>query len=190
MLFRSYAYFDCGTFYVTLTVADDQGATDTIQAEVHVKAIPVSVYFSPRRLNLKSKGKWITATIRVPAGYDASMIDSGNLYLVLEDKTAIAAHSVYRHKWYRNHHSKKYRRIRKLTARFDRQALIKALDGTTGEIPLKVMGEISANQTSMEFSGAGTIKAYAKEKKRFFRQYLLKQIMRFFSRGGSKYSRH
>jgi hypothetical protein len=174
---------------VTLTVTDDKGASDTVQAEVQVKALPVTVYFWPRTLNLKSKDKWVTATLEVPAGYDARMIGPDSLYLVLEGKAEIKAHSVYLHRFYSKHYKKQYRRIRGLTVKFDRPALIQALDGATGITTLNVVGEISSNGTNMEFSGAGTITAYEKKKISFFRKYLMKQIMGFYSKGGSKYSK-
>jgi PKD repeat protein len=183
----SYVYFDSGTYYVTLTVSDDQGATDTVQAEVNVKALPVSVYFSPSKLNLKSKGKWITATILVPPGYDARGINSDNLYLVVGDDTPpIPAHKVYLDKWYRKHHKKEYRRIRTLKAKVDRQDLITALNGATGNTTLKVAGEISTNKARLEFAGTGNIEAYEKENKKSFGSYLWKQILYFFSKGKSR----
>ncbi len=194
---NSYTYYDSGTFKVTLTVTDDQGATGKVQAEVYVEALPVSVWFSPRSLNLKSKGKWITATITVPPGYDARMIDPDSLYLVLDGKAPIKAHTVYRHHFFSKHSEKEYRKIRHLTAKFDRQALIQALAGTTGEISVNVVGEIASNGSeaisssgiSLEFAGEGTIQAYEK-KKHFSGKDLMKQIMFFFSKAESKHSRH
>jgi PKD repeat protein len=191
----SYVYFDSGTYYVTLTVTDDQGATDTVQAQVYVAALSVSVHFSPSKLNLKSKDKWITATLTVPSGYDARMIDPDSLYLTPEEGEAeIKAHSVYRHGFYSKYYQKRSRKIRNLTAKFDRQALIEALNGATGKITLNVtglissnVGLISSNVPYIDFSGAGTIKAYKKERRiSSYRMYLLKQIMRFFSKGRSK----
>ena len=186
----SYVYYDSGRYYVTLTVTDDQSASASVQAEVRVEALPVKAYFSPRTLNLKSKGKWIKATIRLPAGYDARMIAPQSLFLVPEGKAGVPAYSVYRHRFYSKYHKKKYWRIRKLTVKFDRQALTRELDGATGKITLNVIGEISSNGTKMEFSGAGTIKVYEKKKISSFRKYFLKQIMRFFSKSGSKYSKY
>ncbi len=136
----SYTYYDSGTYWVTLKVTDDKGASATVQAEVQVKPMEVNVYFSPRRLNLKSKGKWITATIRVPHGYDAGMVDTESLYLLPEGKAGagIEAQSVYGHRnfwqhYFKKHHKKKYRKTRKLKVKFARQALIEALGGATGE---------------------------------------------------------
>jgi hypothetical protein len=183
----SHVYFDSDTYYVTLTVTDNQGASASAQAEVQVDPIPVDVTFSPRRLNLKSKGKWITATIRLPDGYYARMIDTSSLFLVVEGQTWIQAKS----------HKKKYRRKRKLKVKFDRQALIRALAGTTGETGLMVMGDISIDAASMghisstnvanlEFSGTGTIKAFEK-KKGSFKKDLKQKMMRLFSKGKSKH---
>ena len=189
----SYVYFDSGTYHVTLTVTDDQGATATVQAEVNVEALEVSVYFSPSKLNLKSKGRWITAILTMPAGYDVRMINPDSLYLVVKGKTEIKAHSVYGYGLYSKHYHKKYRRISKLSVKFDRQALIEALDGSTGETALTVSGLISSNVPDMisskgaymDFTGTGTIKAYEKERKiSRYTMYLMQQIMRFFFNRG------
>ncbi|MDX2501158.1 MAG: PKD domain-containing protein, partial [Deltaproteobacteria bacterium] len=185
----SHVYYDSGQYTVTLTVTDSQGATATVQAEVNVEPLKFGVYFSRSRLNLKSKGKWITATIRAPAGYDARGIDAENLYLVVSDDIApIPAHQVYLDKGYRKHHKKKYRshRIRNLKAKFDRQALIGALGDFTGITSLKVTGEISTGKARLEFAGKGNIKAFVKKKKKARRSYNWKQVLSFFSKGKSK----
>jgi len=193
----SFVYYDCGTYLVTLTVTDDQGASSTVQAEVQVKPMVVNVNFSPRRLNLKSKGKWITATIRMPRGYNAGMVDTSGLFLVVEGKTWIQAKSDNRHR-YSKKYQKKYRRKRKLKVKFDRQALIQALNGATGETGLTVMGDIAIDVSNKghisshvanaktEFSGTGTIKAFEK-KKGSFKKYLQQLIMQFFPKGKSKH---
>jgi len=185
----SHVYYDSGQYTVTLTVTDSQGATATVQAEVNVEPLKVGVYFSRGRLNLESKGKWITATIRAPAGYDARGIDAENLYLVVSDDIApIPAHQVYLDKGYRKHHKKKYRshRIRNLKAKFDRQALIGALGDFTGITSLKVTGEISTGKARLEFAGKGNIKAFVNKKKKSGRSYNWKQVLSFFSKGKSK----
>jgi hypothetical protein len=178
----SHVYYDSDTYYLTLTVVDDKGATSTVQAQVNVQALPVSVYFAPSRLNLKSKGKWVTATIRVPAGYEARAIDANNLYLVVGDE-CIKASKVYPYRWHRKRHKKKYHRIRELKAKFDRQALIAALGNTTGIASLTVSGEISTGKANLEFASACNVKVYEKEKKNSLRNYLRKQILYFFSKG-------
>ena len=186
----SYVYYDVGTYYVTLTVTDDQGATAIAQAEVYVAAIPAEVYFKPHWLNLNGKGKWLTATIRVPSGYDASQIDPDSVFIDPEGGPAISARSIHKNRYLSKNKNWRYRKNRQATVLFDRQAVIKALNGATGKTILNVVGEISSNGMDMEFSGAGTINAYEKKKISSFRKYLVKQIMRFFSKGGSKYSKY
>ncbi|MEE4263631.1 MAG: FG-GAP-like repeat-containing protein [Desulfobacteraceae bacterium] len=183
----SYVYYDSGTYQVTLTVTDDKGATAAVQAVVQVEPMVANVYFSPRRLNLESKRKWITATIRLPDGYDAGMIDTESLFLELEGKPAIPAQSVNRHRYYQNG-KLKYRRTRKLAVKFDRMALIGALDGATGETALTVSGDLYiADDAKLEFSGIGTIEAFGKQKKSYFEKYLWQKLMYWFCKAQSNH---
>ena len=186
----SYVYYDVGTYYVTLTVTDDQGATAIAQAEVYVAAIPAEVYFKPHWLNLNGQGKWLTATIRVPSGYDASQIDPDSVFIDPQGGPAISARSIHKNRYLSKNKNWRSIKKRQATVLFDRQAVIKALNGDTGKTILNVVGEISSNGMDMEFSGAGTINAYEKKKISSFRKYLVKQIMRFFSKGGSKYGKY
>ncbi len=118
------------------------------------------------------------------------MIHPDSLNLVLKegekDQAAFKAHSVYRHGFFCKYYQKRSRKIRYLRVKFDRQALIEALDGATGETILNVTGLISSNASdAVNFSGAGTIQVYEKERKiNSYRRYLMKLIMRFFSKRG------
>ena len=208
----SYVYYDSGTYIVTLKVTDGQGASTTIQAEVQVDPIEVDVRFSPSKLNLNSKGKWITATIRLPDECNPGMVVAGSLLLVPQGKSEIEAHKVYGlgkyNKYYKKykHFEKKYRRTRKskhykkymyykmrcmrankLKAKFDRQELIGALGGTTGKIPVTVMGYVATDAGDLEFAGTGTIKAFEKKKKRLSKKNLKKHILKLLSKKGSKH---
>jgi hypothetical protein len=181
----SYVYYDSGTYFVTLKVTDDQGASTTVQAKVEAVPLAATVRFSPRKLNLKSKGKWITATIRVP-GYSTGMINPDTLFLELPNEMgSIKAHVSRRDFRYNKYLKKKYHRKRKLKVKFDRQELIERLKGETGPIALTVSGEVD----SLEFAGTGTIHAFEKQKNRSFQKKHWKQIMGWFSKGKSKHDK-
>ena len=189
----SHTYYDSGTYYVTLKVTDDKGESATVQAEVLVEPITMGVRFLPSKLNLKSKGKWITATIWVPGKYNAGKIDPASLWLNLpEGKGSIQAHVSRRdHRYYKyfteyhKYFKKKYHKKRKLMVKFDRQSLITLLDGATGPIALTVSGEID----KLEIEGTGTIHAFEKGKKSAFQKKLWKQIMHWFAKGKAKHGR-
>ena len=178
----SYVYFDSGTYYVTLTVTDDQGVSASVRAEVWVEALSVKVYFSPRTLNLKSKGKWIKATIQLPDGYYTGQINPDSVYFLINNE-AIKAHSTYTHRFYASKYKQKMHwRSRELAVKLDRQAVVKALNGTTGNTKLIATGEILSDSVNLEFSGSGIIKVYTKKmKKSSFKDYFKQQIMRLFS---------
>ncbi len=57
---------------------EDRDGTVTV---ITVEALSVTINFHPGTLNLLSKGKWITAYIELPEGYNVSYIDASTIML-------------------------------------------------------------------------------------------------------------
>ena len=110
------AYSDDGTynFHIQATVAgavtyageslyEDQGApsssvpvpdfvrqaTTTAVVNGVPDFVPATIEFGPEVINLKSKGKWVTAYIELPDGFDPSVIDVGSLVITAIDSAPI-----------------------------------------------------------------------------------------------------
>lgn len=161
----SHIYYDSGIYTVILVVTDDKGAKDTIQAEVHVAAVPVRVKFSPRSLNLKSRGKWITATIKLPKDYDPKEVDRTSLSVATENSDQIFAKPSPRRGFLAKLWRKIQYRFKVVTVRFDRREVIKAIETPSKKTILNIEGEIFHNGGWVKFAGSGTIKTFNKAKK-------------------------
>lgn len=57
------------------------GSFKAVETNMWSPAVPVALNIQPVCLNLRSKGKWITATIELPEGYSASDVDASSLLL-------------------------------------------------------------------------------------------------------------
>jgi hypothetical protein len=107
--------------------------------------IPATISLHPRTLNLDSQGRWTTAYIELPNNYGASDIDIRTVKL--EDVIPAAAHSA-------EPGDQDGDGIPDLMVKFDRQAVIEYLDGTTGQMTLTVSGELT---NGVLFEGSDTI---------------------------------
>jgi PKD domain/FG-GAP-like repeat len=143
-------YYTAGTYEVKLTVTDDKGATGSSQTQITVKAIAVAVSFDPQTLNLKEHdrfehgrfehGRFVQARLQLPAECGDLVIDAGSVYLTVGDTNVPAA------------------RVKGLTAKFDRQAIIDGIDSTSDAMVLPVYGKVNRNGGLADFEGSGTIR--------------------------------
>ena len=173
----THIYCKAGTYTVSLTVIDDKGATNSVQAQVNVKPLPVTVRFSPSKLDLRSRDKWIQATIKLPHGLDVAQVNLNSVSVATENSSPIPAHQEFKRRFLAKLWCKIQRRMNIVTVKFDRQNVIEAIDGPSDAIVLTVRGEVLHNGRLLEFKGSGTIKAFEKNKRwgwGFSKQHFMK----------------
>jgi hypothetical protein len=123
------------------------GAVIQGAAYAFARRLQATVDVTPDTLSLRSKGQWVTATVSLPDGYDASTIDPASVFLR-----------------YGNHAFPMERgdveqRTGRLVARFSRSALIDRLveDQARGPVTLSVEGSITDGTS---FTGADTVNVH------------------------------
>jgi len=180
----SHTYQDSGNYVVSLTVVDDKGLTNTVQAEVLVRPkpkpapidrIPVIVKFRGGKFKLgmpkhpRYKAKYLRAKIKFPKGYDAHEVDRASVCIVPDSGSAICAIPKKKSAFWEKLLKKlrKYRKPRKSTyVKFDRQAILETLvNPPVQDIELTVKGKILHNGEWKEFEGTGALYRSKRSKK-------------------------
>ena len=111
---------------------------------VIIQIIPATIDFDPDVLNLRSKGRYVTAYIELPMGYDISQIDISSIGLNSIVPALIMPSDVGDH----DHDG-----IPDLMVKFDRSA-VQGVVETGGTLEITVTGEIEG----MQFEGIDTIR--------------------------------
>ncbi len=153
-----HSYSAAGSYTVTLTVTDNQGATNSYQTQVDVKALPAIVRITPRRLNLKSKGKWMHATIELPADYNVAQVEASGLSLSDRKSTVLVPLADARYGYAATLFKHKKGKAKTLKIKFDRQAVIDAIQNPSEETVLVIWGSVYRNGNFVQFSGSDTIR--------------------------------
>jgi hypothetical protein len=133
----------------TLTVTDKAGNVQTASVTFYV-IMAATVDLDPNALNLKSNSdkNAFTAYIELPAGYDVNQINVSMVKLNVNG-TLIAAQATPT-----SVGDNDGNRILDRMVKFDRQQIITALAGKTGDIAMTVTGHLN---DSKRFSGSDTI---------------------------------
>lgn len=162
-----HTYLNKGTYLVTLWVADDQGATSSVQAEVQVKPVEVQVAFYPSKLYFGRKAKSLWAKIVFQGGFDARNVDESSVCIVPEGASAIFAHQKKHNSFLYRIFNKFRKRRKSIIVRFDRQAVLANLAcPPAGRTELKIQGEIFHNDRWVEFEGTGAVRTAMKRSRR------------------------
>ena len=138
-------------------MTDDDGLTATADAEVVVTAIPATVDIEPKTLNLKSQGQTISATIALPAGYDASQIDLNSVTLRYGNSPLVFALNNPKYGFVANIEAGTAGRGL-LRVKFDRQAVIDAVVQPSDPTVLWLSGKVNVNGVPAGFSGPASIR--------------------------------
>jgi hypothetical protein len=112
--------------------------------------IPATVDIDPDTLNLKSKGKWITAYIELPEAYDVNEIDVDTV--VLNDVVPAEPHPTHIGDYDDDG-------ILDLMVKFDRSD-VQAILGVGDEVKITVTGEVAG----IPFEGSDTIRVVSRGK--------------------------
>ena len=180
----SHTYQDSGNYVVSLTVVDDKGLTDIVEAEVLVRPkpkpvptdrIPVMVKFRGGKFkpgmpnHPRYKAKYLRAKIKFPKGYDAYDVDRASVCIVSDNASEICAIPKKRSAFWEKLLKKlrKYRKPRRSTyVKFDRQAVLATLaNPPVQDIELTVKGKILHNDEWKEFEGTGALYRPKRSKK-------------------------
>jgi len=108
--------------------------------QFHVRTTSLTVEISPKTLNLKSKGKWVTVIITFPEDISADNVDIESLELEVDGESIGAL-------WARAGEGV-------LMVKFSRDALKEIVDGP-GEVEIQVSGDLGGGGS---FEGSDTIK--------------------------------
>ncbi len=182
----SHIYYQTGTYSVTLTVTDDKGATNTIQAEVSVLPVTVTVKFSPHELNHHSRDKWLTATLRLPENLDVADVEPSSLFIVTEDSKTIFADANSHHSFFSKCLHRIQSKMNVMTVKFNRQAVVGAIETPSDATVLTLKGKVGYKKGTLEFQGAGTIQTLEKSKKR---GWFNKILSKCFSKKSKTYAK-
>ncbi|GEM_PF-6916283 len=138
------------TFTVTCTDVAGNTATKSVSFSVTIAA---NIDITPDTVNPKSKGNPVTAYIEFAGGYDIGQIDVTTVKLKVNGTEITAQAKPTAVGDYDSDG------IADLMVKFDREALLTALSGQSGDIALTISGLLTSG---VEFTGTDTIRVLAK----------------------------
>jgi probable HAF family extracellular repeat protein len=144
----------------TITVCGSVSSFSWLVAGAPIAEVQAIVDINPKTLNLMSKGKWITCYIELPNGYNVNDIEVSTVEITSVtiktdgEETVDAAIPAATHPTEVGDEDGDD--ITDLMVKFSREDLQDAINGETGEVEVKVEGQLTGG---LSFSGTDTIAA-------------------------------